>query len=422
MEDRNERLLAPRALQTTRDNPWPLALLLEKMDEYIDRMAPTWVEAQVIEYNQRPGNRMSFFRAKDLEADMSMQVKAFGNVIAAAGPAMQAGARVVMQVKPDFYTKTGDLSLMAAEIHPAGMGGMLEELERLKQRLAAEGLFSREHKKELPFLPCRVGLICGHKARAQADVKENVWRRWPLMEFEVREVAVQGENCPREVAAAIAELDTVADIDVIVVTRGGGAFEDLLGFSDEGVVRAAFAAQTPIVSAVGHEEDTPLLDFVADFRASTPTDAAKRIVPDCVAESELMERGRQKMRQAVGTRVSAGLEWLQAMRSRPVMQNPGAALEQRRGDIAHGVEIMRARIAEILAVFRQDLAADRATLTAISPRATLERGYAVLRTPGRALITDATTVKKGDLLEAVLARGSLVASVVGANPGAGTAQ
>ncbi|NMW60393.1 exodeoxyribonuclease VII large subunit [Mobiluncus mulieris] len=422
MEDRNERLLAPRALQTTRDNPWPLALLLEKMDEYIDRMAPTWVEAQVIEYNQRPGNRMSFFRAKDLEADMSMQVKAFGNVIAAAGPAMQAGARVVMQVKPDFYTKTGDLSLMAAEIHPAGMGGMLEELERLKQRLAAEGLFSREHKKELPFLPRRVGLICGHKARAQADVKENVWRRWPLMEFEVREVAVQGENCPREVAAAIAELDTVADIDVIVVTRGGGAFEDLLGFSDEGVVRVAFAAQTPIVSAVGHEEDTPLLDFVADFRASTPTDAAKRIVPDCVAESELMERGRQKMRQAVGTRVSAGLEWLQAMRSRPVMQNPGAALEQRRGDIAHGVEIMRARIAEILAVFRQDLAADRATLTAISPRATLERGYAVLRTPGRALITDATTVKKGDLLEAVLARGSLVASVVGANPGAGTAQ
>lgn len=422
MEDRNARPLAKWASETTQDNPWPLSVLLEKMDGYIDKMVPTWVEAQVIEYNQRPGNRMSFFRAKDLEADMSMQVKAFGNVIAAAGAGMQAGARVVMQVKPDFYTKTGDLSLMAAAIHPAGIGGLLEELERLKQRLAAEGLFSREHKKTLPFLPRRIGLICGHKARAQADVKENVWRRWPLMEFEVREVAVQGDNCPGEVAAAIAELDAVADIDVIVVTRGGGAFEDLLGFSDEGVVRAAFAAATPIVSAVGHEEDVPLLDFVADLRASTPTDAAKRIVPDCAAEAELMQRGRQKMRLAVGGRVTAGLEWLAGVRSRPVMQNPGAALEQRRSDIEHGVELMRSKIAGILADYRQELGANRATLAAISPRATLERGYAVLRTPGRGLVRDAGAVKKGDLLEAVLARGSLVASVVGTNPGGGSAQ
>lgn len=409
------------ARDTTRENPWPLSRLLENLDKYIDRIDPTWVEAQVIEYNQRPGNRMSFFRAKDLAADMSMQVKAFGGVIAAAGPGLQAGARVVMQVKPDFYTKTGDLSLLAAEIHPAGIGGLLEELERLKQRLTAEGLFSREHKKPLPFLPRKIGLICGHKARAQADVKENVWRRWPLMDFEVREVAVQGDNCPAEVAAAIAELDAIADIDVIVVTRGGGAFEDLLGFSDEGVVRAAFAASTPIVSAVGHEEDVPLLDFVADLRASTPTDAAKRIVPDYLAELDLMERGRQKMRAAVGTRVSAGLEWLVALRTRPVMQNPGAALEQRREDITHGLEMMRAKIASILAGYRQDLAAHRATLTAISPRATLERGYAVLRAPNRALVTDAAAVKKGDLLEAVLAKGSLVASVVGTNPGGGSA-
>lgn len=409
------------ARETTQENPWPLSRLLENLDKYIDRIDATWVEAQIIEYNQRPGNRMSFFRAKDLEADMSMQIKAFGNVIAAAGPTLQAGSRVVMQVKPDFYTKTGDLSLMASEIHPAGIGGLLEQLELLKQRLAAEGIFSREHKKPLPFLPRKIGLICGHKARAQADVKENVWRRWPLMEFETREVAVQGDSCPTQVAAAIAELDTVAGVDVIVVTRGGGAFEDLLGFSDEGVVRAAFAAQTPVVSAVGHEEDTPLLDFVADLRASTPTDAAKRIVPDCVAEAEFMERGRQKMRSVVGALLASGLEWLAALRSRPVMQNPASSLEERRRDIAQGAQAMRANMAGILAKYQQELAANRATLTAISPQATLERGYAVLRTPGRALVTDAGTVKKGDLLEAVLAKGSLVASVVGANAG-GTAE
>lgn len=405
------------ARETTRENPWPLSRLLDNLDRYIDRIDATWVEAQVIEYNQRPGNRMSFFKAKDLEADMSMQVKAFGGVIAAAGSAMQAGARVVMRVKPDFYTKTGDLALMAAEIHPAGVGGLLEQLERLKQQLAAEGLFSREHKKPLPFLPRRVGLICGHQARAEADVIENATRRWPLVEFEIREVAVQGDRCAPEVAAAIGELDAIAEVDVIVVTRGGGAFEDLLGFSDEQVVRAAFAAVTPVVSAVGHEEDTPLLDWVADFRASTPTDAAKRIVPDLEAELELMERGRQKMRSLVSSRIESGLEWLAALRTRPVMQNPAASLEERRRDIDHGTEALRLRVGAILARYRQELVSSRATLTAISPRATLERGYTVLRLPNKTLVTDAAAVKKGDLLEAVLARGSLVASVVGTNQG-----
>lgn len=411
------KIPAKLARDTTADNPWPLSRLLENLDKYIDRVDATWVEAQVIEYNQRPGNRMSFFKAKDLEADMSMQVKAFGNVIAAAGPGMQAGSRVVMQVKPDFYTKTGDLSLMAAEIRPAGIGGLLEQLERLKQRLAAEGIFSREHKKPLPFLPRKIGLVCGHQARAEADVMQNVWRRWPLMEFETREVAVQGDSCPAEVAAAIAELDAIAEVDVIVVTRGGGAFEDLLGFSDEGVVRAAFAAHTPIVSAVGHEEDVPLLDFVADLRASTPTDAAKRIVPDWAAESEMVERGRQKMRAVVANRIGSGVEWLGAIRSRPVMQNPAAALRQRRHDLQHGLEVMRAKVSEVLARYRQELTSVHATLNAISPRATLERGYAVLRTPGGQLVRETNMVKKGDLLEGILARGTLVASVVGTNSG-----
>lgn len=405
------------ARETTRENPWPLRRLSENLQKYVSRVDPTWISAQVIEYNQRPGNRMSFFVVKDLEADMSMKVKAIGGVVAAAGSTLQAGSKVVMRVKPDYYLKTGDLSLMASEIHPVGLGGLLEQLERLKQQLAAQGLFARERKQALPFLPRKVGLICGHKARAQADVIENATRRWPLVQFEIREVAVQGERCAEEVAEAITELDAIEAVDVIVVTRGGGALEDLLGFSDERVVRAAFGASTPIVSAVGHEEDTPLLDFVADFRASTPTDAAKNVVPDFRTEAEGVARAREKMRSWVGGRIEAGLEELTMIRSRPVMQNPVAALEERRRDIAHGVDLMRSRVGVIFARHAQDLAATKATLLAISPRATLERGYAVLRLPDKSVVNDAAQVKKGDLLEAVLARGSLVASVVGANAG-----
>lgn len=401
------------ARETTRENPWPLSRLSENMRKYVDRVDPTWVEAQIIEYNQRPGNRMSFFVAKDLEADMSMPVKAFGGVVAAAGEALHAGARVVMQVKPDFYLKTGSLALMASEIHPAGIGGFLEQLEQLKRQLAAEGLFAGEHKQPLPFLPRKVGLICGHAARAQADVIENASRRWPLVEFVIREVAVQGERCAAEVSQAIVECDEIPEVDVIVVTRGGGSFEDLLGFSDERVVRAAFAANTPIVSAVGHEEDTPLLDFVADFRASTPTDAAKRIVPDLVTELDGVSRERSRMITLIGNRVQSGLRELEAIRSRPVMQNPAASLEERHRDIDHGLEILRSRMGAILARHYQDLAAARATLAAISPQATLERGYAVLRKADKSVVTDAATVKKGDLLEAVLASGSLVATVFG---------
>lgn len=418
MEQEKAVPLARLARETTAENPWPLGVLAEKMKGYIDRMDPTWVCAQVIEFNQRPGNKMSFFIVKDLSADVSMPVKAFGGVVAAAGPQLQAGAQVVLQVKPDFYTKTGSLALLASRIVPVvGRGGLLEQLEELRQKLAAQGLFAAEHKKPLPFLPRRIGLICGHGARAKADVIENATRRWPLAVFEVREVAVQGVNCAAEVSAAIAELDALPEVDVLVVTRGGGALEDLLGFSDESVVRAAFAARTPLVSAVGHEEDAPLLDFVADFRASTPTDAAKRIVPDLAAELELMDRGRQKMRAVVERRVTLGLQELAQWRSRPVLLNPGASFQARRIDVARGVDDLRARLAAVLARESQQLAGTRATLRAISPQAVLDRGYAVLRAPGGVVLTDAAQVKKGDLLEAVLARGSLVATVFGTNTG-----
>lgn len=415
-ESRAAQPPAKLSRDTTRDNPWPLRVLSEKLRTYLDRINDTWIEAQVIEYNQRPANRMSFFVAKDLEADISMPIKAYGNVITAAGDALAAGARVVMRVKPDFYTKTGALALMASEIHAAGVGGMLEALERLKKKLAAEGLFAAEHKKALPFLPRRVGLICGHNARARDDVIENATRRWPLVEFEIREVAVQGQRCPAEVSAAIAELDAMAEVDVIVVTRGGGAFEDLLGFSDETVVRAAFAARTPVVSAVGHEEDTPLLDYVADFRASTPTDAAKNIVPDMEAELNGVAICRQKMQNHIQARLQFALRELESVRSRPVMQNPAAALETRRLDIAHGLDTLRSRVGMSLARHAQQLAATRATLRAISPKAVLERGYAVLRLPNKTVLTDASQVAKGDMIEAILARGSLVAAVQGINP------
>lgn len=405
--------LAARAGQTTPENPWPLAHLSRKIKDYVDKMPATWIEAEVVEYKQRPANRMTFFVAKDLHENASMQIKAFGNVIAAAGPALDEGARVIMQVKPDYYTGSGSLAMMASEIRTVGLGELLVALERLRQRLDQEGLFSPARKKPLPFLPRRIGLICGRGAKAKDDVIVNATARWPGADFEIREVAVQGPSCPGEVMAALEELDAMEGIDVIVITRGGGAVEDLLGFSDEALVRAAAAARTPVVGAIGHETDTPLLDYVVDFRASTPTDAAKRIVPDLREQLEFLGEGRARMRAALGFKLQNAYAELAQIRQRPVMQNPQSALQMRGQELAHLLTKMRSAVNTQLAAERTELAQLRGTLRAISPQATLDRGYSVLRLPNKSVITDATQVKRGDLIEAMLANGSLVASVVG---------
>ena len=407
---------AAKAADTTRDNPWPLSRLTQNIKIYVDRMSALWVEGQVVQYNPRPGSRMAFFTLRDTESDTSMTVTAFPNVITAIGAGFEEGVKVVARVKPVFWERSGSLNLQAAEIHLQGLGDLLAQIERLRQRLAAEGLFDIDRKKPLPFLPRVIGLVCGRNAKAKDDVVVNASARWPAARFEVREVAVQGQYAVREVTQAIAELDSLPQVDVIVVARGGGSVEDLLPFSDEALVRAAAQASTPLVSAIGHEGDAPLLDYVADYRASTPTDAARRIVPDLAQELDGLARAREGMRSAIQRRLDQERYNLDLLVSRPIFLAPAATLEPHRTFIDSALTSLRTQVERRLSSERQNILQASATLQALSPQATLERGYSMLRLPSGELVRDTSQVPKGTLVEGILAQGRLVAQVVGSTP------
>lgn len=408
--------LARLARETTRDNPWPLSLLAQKLDAYIQRLDTLWVEGQIVQLNERPASRMSFLTLRDTQVDMSMEVTTYGSVLANAASALTPGSRVVAQVTPKFWTRSGRFVLHANEIHPVGIGDLLAQIEQLRQRLATEGIFDAEHKRPLPLIPRLVGLVCGRNAKAKDDVIVNASARWPSVRFEVREVAVQGVQAVAEVTAAMRELDEHPQVDVIVVARGGGSVEDLLPFSDEAIVRTGFALTTALVSAIGHEADAPLLDLVADYRASTPTDAARRIVPDWKEESVGLSQAVSALRHRVNTRISHERERLELLVNRPVLTSARASLDSH----FHGLEMARTKLRGLLHsrlhTERAGLAQAHATLRAISPQATLERGYSILRAPGSGVLTDVSSVKKGTIVEATLARGSMILTVFGTQP------
>ncbi|MDU0348642.1 exodeoxyribonuclease VII large subunit [Actinomyces sp. MRS3W] len=411
------RPLARLARETTPDNPWPLRLLSTKIDEYVNKMTFVWVEGQIVQFNRRPGSGMQYLTLRDADADMSMSVSVFTRELAAieasTGAQVTEGARVVVHAKPRFWTKRGSLELRADDIRPVGIGDLLARIEQLRRVLAAEGLFDAERKHPLPFLPRKVGLVCGRNAKAKDDVIVNARLRWAGLPFEIREVAVQGAQAVREVTAAIRELDADPLVDVIVVARGGGAVEDLLPFSDEGLVRAAAAARTPIVSAIGHETDCPLLDLVADYRASTPTDAARRIVPDLAEETMGLDQARERMRTVVSARLDAEQRGLDQVRARPVLADPTLIVRDRIAELDLARDRMRRALSSVLSLAHAELHADHARLRALSPQGVLDRGYAILRSPGGGIITSAQQLSKGDLIEGVLAQGRMVAQVVG---------
>lgn len=403
------------ARDTTREHPWPLAKLSENIKLYVEKMSPLWVEAQVVQLADRGATKMSFLTLRDVNEDISMEVSAFGNVVSAAGTPLTPGARVVAHVKPTFWTKSGRLALQAKEIHPVGLGDLLARIELLRQQLQAEGLFAEELKKPLPFLPCKIGLICGHNAKAKDDVLVNATARWPGAQFVIREVLVQGNGAVAGVTGALAELDQLPDVDVIVIARGGGSVEDLLPFSDETLVRAVAAAQTPIVSAIGHEGDSPLMDLVADYRASTPTDAARRVVPDLAAELQGLSTTVAELRHRVLNRVQTEKQQLQFLLDRPVLTTPAASLQSHFEGLDNARTKLNNTVKLQVTQAQAELTAVTSTLQAISPQATLERGYSILKAPGKGVLTDANQVTKGEILEARLAKGSMIVTVFGTN-------
>ncbi len=394
--------------ESSPESPLPVRTVARMISAWVARLGRVWIEGQITEVSRRSGMRVAFLTLRDPVADVSLRV--------AAGPAMveglREGARVVLWGQPEMHLTRGSLQLVAHEIRPVGAGELLARIERLKAVFAAEGLFAASRKRTLPFLPNTVGLITGRASAAERDVVENARRRWPAVRIAIREVAVQGPLAVTEVSDAISAFDRDPEIDVIVIARGGGSLEDLLPFSDEALCRLVAASFTPIVSAIGHEQDTPLLDLIADVRASTPTDAAKHVVPDVGEQLQAVQQLRARARRAVTGRLDAEQARIQALASRPALRDPHSAVLGRSHEVAALLARAR-RTAEVL-LDREDhsLQHQLARVRALSPAATLARGYAVVQRQDGGVLRDAATVAGGERLAVRLAEGRLDVEVV----------
>ncbi|MTE15310.1 exodeoxyribonuclease VII large subunit [Nocardia aurantiaca] len=357
----------------------PVRTVAMKVAQWIDRLGAVWVEGQITQINMRPGTRTAFLVLRDTAADMSLSVTCDPDLLRTAAVPLQEGSRVVVYGKLSFFTGRGTVSLRVTEIRPVGIGELLARIERLKSLLSAEGLFDPRLKRPVPFLPNRIGLITGRASAAEHDVVTVATQRWPAVRFEIRNTAVQGPTAVTQILEAIAALDTNPEVDVIVLARGGGSVEDLLPFSDETLCRAIVSAKTPIVSAIGHEPDNPISDYVADLRAATPTDAAKRIVPDAAAETALLRELRSRANAALRGWVDREARALAQLRSRPVLADPLRLLEQRHEEVERLRAAAQRAVDHLLTGESTTTRHLREKLAAVGPAATLARGYAVVQ-------------------------------------------
>ena len=396
-------------IDSSSEEPLPVRVVSESIGEYVGRLGPVWVEGEVAEITRRPGSQMAFLRLKDTSVDMSLQVTCHKSILEAIDP-LPENARIVAYAKVNWYAVRGTLSLMAREIRQVGLGELLARFEQLKNLLAAEGLFATDRKCDLPFLPRKIGLICGRASAAEKDVVENVERRWPGMRFEIREVAVQGNTAVVEVSRALIELEAIDDVDVIIVTRGGGSFEDLLPFSDESLIRLVASLTTPIVSAIGHEQDAPLLDLVADLRASTPTDAAKRVVPSLIEEQEYIAQLTNRLEKRMRSMIELEISKVTSLVTRPVMKDPLTIVSIKVDEIKVLQNDGKKALAALLREEKIEVREIKARIAALSPLSTLKRGYAVVQKRGKVLL-DAKDVSLADELQVVLAKGELTVAV-----------
>jgi len=383
-------------LETSAEAPVPVRTIMRLVGDWIGRLGRVWVEGQIAELSRR-GSTV-FLTLRDPLAAVSVRVICPRTVLEATQPAPDEGARVVIWAKPEFNAAKGTFALAATEMRAVGIGELLARLERLKKSLAAEGLFSSARKRPLPFLPAMVGLICGRESAAERDVLRNAARRWPAVQFRVEQVAVQGPSAAGDVIRALQRLDADPAVEVIIIARGGGSIEDLLPFSDEDLVRAAAATATPVISAIGHEQDVPLLDLVADVRASTPTDAARRAVPDVAEQLALIDQLRSRARRSLAGRLDRELSWVAAVRSRPVLASPMREVDRREEQIMALTERARLSVATGLARASDDIAHTRARLVALSPASTLRRGYAIVQREDAGVVRSAGELTPGQPL------------------------
>ncbi len=402
-------------LTSSPEQPQPLREVVRLLKGWVERTNAIWVEGQVIQLKRRAGSSIHFLTLRDKLADVSVQVSLDTATLDAAGPVTE-GTLVAAYVKATVFPSNGSLTFACTDLRPSGEGHLLAHLEQRKRALQAEGLFNPDLKKRLPFLPRQIGLVTARDSAAERDVVENVRRRWPAAVVVPRYALVQGPQSAEQVTDALRWCDAQPEIDVIIVARGGGSIEDLLPFSDEGLVRAAFACRTPVVSAIGHETDTPILDLVADHRASTPTDAAKMVVPDAVEQARVIEVGVERLRAAIIQRVRTEQQGLDALRSRPVLRDPSGAVtlaservDELRGRLGRGVR--RAVEKE-----QDHLTSSLARVRALSPRATLQRGYAILTTDDGRTVASIADVEPDETIIARLIDGDIAAAVIDVDP------
>lgn len=400
------------ARETTPENPWPVSLLSQKFHDAVTRWPAAWVEGQIVEINMRRATTV-YLTLRDNELDVSMNVTGFGEFARKCREGgFKQGDRVVLHGKADLWVKATRLSLLADDIRKVGAGDLKAQIDELRKKLKGEGLFDAENKAPLPEFPHCIGLICAPQARAEGDVVTNVNLRWPAVRFKIVHAHVQGVQCPPDIVAAIAKLDQDPEVDVIIVARGGGSFEDLIGFSHESVVRATAACVTPIVSAIGHEDDWTLIDLAADLRASTPTDAAKRVVPDVHEQMQLVQGAVATMRMRLQARVDGEIRLIEGYANRPSLTNPVTMLEPHQRFLDDSLRRMRQGLTRIADDASFTIERAHATLTALSPQSTLNRGYAVVQAQDGHVLTDASAVQANDSLTITLRKGSVFATAV----------
>ena len=410
----------PSLRDATAESPAPVRAVANAVTQWIDKLGSVWVEGQIAQVNRRPGVNTVFMTLRDTVADISVTLTCARSLFDSMNPPLVEGASVVVHARPSFYANRGSFSLAAREIKMVGLGELLARLERRRQLLAAEGLFAPELKRDLPFLPGLVGLVTAPNSAAERDVLDNARRRWPAVRFEVAYAAMQGQRCAAEVIEALQKLERNPEVDVIVVARGGGSIEDLLPFSDEALIRVVHALRTPVVSAIGHEPDQPLLDLVADVRASTPTDAAKLVVPDIAEEAHGVTWARDRLRQVITQRIAREQEWLGQVRSRPAMADPRNLLTVRTDEIDEMLARARRTLSHRLDRAADDIGHQRARAQALSPLATLQRGYAVLQDADGHVVTSVAQAAPGAAVSVRVADGRIHATTDRVEPDAPT--
>jgi exodeoxyribonuclease VII large subunit len=388
-------------LESSPEAPLPLRRVSQALAEWIGRLGEVWVEGQVAQFVRRPGVQTYFLTLRDVDANISIQVTCHRSVLAEP---LAEGARVVLRARPDFYAERGTLSLRATEVRQVGLGELLARIERLKQVLAAEGLFAANRKLRLPFLPQTIGLITGRASAAERDVVENARRRLPGARFVIENTATQGNTAVTEIITALQRLDAKPEVHVIVIARGGGSVEDLLPFSNEALLRAVSACRTPVVSAIGHEADQPLLDLVADLAVSTPTDAAKRIVPDLAEELSEIAAARRRLRSTIHRRLDTEAELIAGLPQR-LRRGVAGLITAGEDEHSRAVSQLRSRLGARLQLAESENSQLLARVVSLSPQAVLNRGYAVLWNGDGGLIRDADSVTGGEKLQVRVAHG-----------------